>query len=158
MREKSEMQSHLSDHMCRLEAPSRNVESEPENVLNTASPGRTSSWILANELMSTPDRPTTSGLQSPAGVPMQSGPLLLLKSIVVKVHAEYLQFNGGITLLENPEKKNANCLEIHLLMRRNHSNLTQHRTRRTRMNLTLQQLPVPAVLVRPIYWSKLHKR
>ena len=32
MREKSEMKSHLSAQMCRLETPSRSVESEPENV------------------------------------------------------------------------------------------------------------------------------
>ena len=73
MREKSEMKSHLSAQMCRLETPSRSVESEPENVLNTASPGRCLSWILPSEMMSTPDRPTTSGLQSPSGVPMQFG-------------------------------------------------------------------------------------
>ena len=40
MREKSEVQSALSAHMCRLETPSRCVESEPESVLNAASPGR----------------------------------------------------------------------------------------------------------------------
>ena len=74
MRERSEMKSALSAHMCRLESPSRSIESEPENVLNTASPGRSSSWILASELMTTPDRPTTSGLQSPSGVPTQFGP------------------------------------------------------------------------------------
>ena len=67
MREKSEMKSHLSAQMCRLETPSRSVESEPENVLNTASPGRCSSWILPSEMMSTPDRQTSSGLQSPSG-------------------------------------------------------------------------------------------
>ena len=75
MREKSEMQSHLSAHMCKLEhsIPSRSVESEPENVLNTRSPGRCSSWILPSE-METPDRPTSSGLQSPIGAPVQLGP------------------------------------------------------------------------------------
>ena len=73
MREESEMKSHLSAQMCRLETPSRSVESEPENVLNTASPGRCSSWILSSEMMSTPDRPTSSGLQSPSGAPMQFG-------------------------------------------------------------------------------------
>ena len=36
MREKSEMKSHPSAQMCRLEYPSRSVESEPGNVLNTA--------------------------------------------------------------------------------------------------------------------------
>ena len=74
MREKPEMQSHLSAQMCRLETPSRSVESEPENVLNTDSPGRSSSWILPIEMMSTPDRPTSSGVQSPSGAPMQFGP------------------------------------------------------------------------------------
>ena len=68
------MKSHLSAQMCRLENPSRSVESEPENVLNTASPGRSSSWILHTEMMSTPDRPTSSGLQSPSGAPMKFGP------------------------------------------------------------------------------------
>ena len=33
--EKSKMQFHLSAQMCKLETPSRSVESEPENVLNT---------------------------------------------------------------------------------------------------------------------------
>ena len=38
MREKSEMQSHLSAHMCKLEqtSPSRTPESEPENHLQVA--------------------------------------------------------------------------------------------------------------------------
>ena len=76
MREKSEMQSHLSTHVCKLEqtSPSKSLESEPDNVLNTASPDRSSSWILPSEMMSTPDRPTISGLQSPSGVPVQFGP------------------------------------------------------------------------------------
>ena len=73
MKEKSEMQSHLAANMCKIEqsAPSRSVESEPENVLNTLSPGRSS--ILPEEL-ETPNRPTSSGLQSPVGVPVQLGP------------------------------------------------------------------------------------
>ena len=39
MREKSEMQCHLAANMCKLDhtVPSRSVESEPENVLNTLS-------------------------------------------------------------------------------------------------------------------------
>ena len=44
MREKSEMQAALSAKMCRLEPASLTVESEPENVLNTACPGR-SFWL-----------------------------------------------------------------------------------------------------------------
>ena len=73
MREKSEMQAAMSAHMCRLESPTLTVESEPENVLNTASPNRCHSWILPSEMM-TPDRPTTSGLQTPQGAPIQLGP------------------------------------------------------------------------------------
>ena len=73
MREKSEMQAALSAKMCRLEQPTLSVEAEPENVLNTASPGRRSSWILASEVM-TPARPGTGGIQTPTGPPVQLGP------------------------------------------------------------------------------------
>ena len=52
MRAKSEMQSHLATNMCRLETPSRTVESEPVSVLNTCSPGRPHSWILPSEMPS----------------------------------------------------------------------------------------------------------
>ena len=117
MREKSEMQSHLSAHVCKLEqtSPSRSLEPEPDNVLNTASPGRCSSWILPSEMMSTPDRPTSSGLQSPSGVPVQFGPSpLTQENIVILVHVGYLQLKGEITMVENPEKKNASCLAMYL--------------------------------------------
>ena len=75
MKEKSEMRSHLAANMCRIEqtVPSRTVEAGPDNVLNTLSPGKTSRWILPGEL-ETPDRPTSSGLQSPVGPPVQLGP------------------------------------------------------------------------------------
>ena len=75
MKEKSEMKSRLAANMCKVEqtVPSRTVDSEPENVLNTLSPGRSARWILAHEL-ETPNRPTSSGLQSPAGAPVQLGP------------------------------------------------------------------------------------
>ena len=75
MRERSEMKAHLAANMCRIEqtAPSRTVEAEPENTLNTLSPGRSSRWILPHEL-ETPNRPTSSGLQSPIGAPVQLGP------------------------------------------------------------------------------------
>ena len=77
MKEKSEMKSHLAANMCKIEhtVPSRTVDSEPENVLNTLSPGiyRSARWILPHEL-ETPNRPTSSGLQSPAGAPVQFGP------------------------------------------------------------------------------------
>ena len=58
MREKSELQAALSAKMCRVESPSLSVEAEPENVLNTACPGHSPSWILPAELM-TPARPIT---------------------------------------------------------------------------------------------------
>ena len=73
MHEKSEMQAALSAKMRRLKQPSLTVESEPENVLNTASPGKCPSWILPSEMM-TPDRPTTGGLQTPTGAPVRLGP------------------------------------------------------------------------------------
>ena len=77
MKEKSEMKLHLAANMCSIDhtVPSRTVESEPENVLNTLSPGRSQSWILPHEL-ATPPRPTSSGLQSPVGAPVQLGPSL----------------------------------------------------------------------------------
>ena len=64
MREKSEMKAHLAANMCKIEqtVPSRTVDAEPENTLNTLSPGKSSRWILPHEL-ETPDRPTSSGLQ-----------------------------------------------------------------------------------------------
>ena len=69
------MKSHLAASMCRIEqtVPSRTVEAESDNVLNTRSPCRSMSWILPSEL-ETPNRPTSSGLLSPAGVPVQLGP------------------------------------------------------------------------------------
>ena len=75
MKERSEMKSHLAANVCRIEqtVPSRTVEAEPENVLNTLSPGRSQRWILPHEL-ETPNRPTSSGLQSPVGGPVHLGP------------------------------------------------------------------------------------
>ena len=75
MKEKSEMKSHLAANMCKVDhiMPSRTVESEPESVLNTLSPGRSTRWILPTEL-ETPNRPTSSGMQSPVGAPVQLGP------------------------------------------------------------------------------------
>ena len=46
MRDKSELQAALSAKMCRVESPSLSVEAEPENVLHTACPSRSPSWIL----------------------------------------------------------------------------------------------------------------
>ena len=63
MREKSEMKSDLAANMCKIEqtVPSRTVDAEADNVLNTMSPGKSHRWILPHEL-ETPDRPTSSGL------------------------------------------------------------------------------------------------
>ena len=62
MKERSEMKSHLAANMCRIDqtVPSRTVEAEPDNVLNTLSPGRSTRWILPGEF-ETPNRPTSSG-------------------------------------------------------------------------------------------------
>ena len=75
MKEKSETKSHFAANMCRVDqtVPSRTVESEPANVLNTLSPGRSTRWILPHEL-ETPNRPTSSGMRSPMGAPVQFGP------------------------------------------------------------------------------------
>ena len=74
MRVESEMQSRLAANVCKLEhsVPSRSLESEPENVLNTRSPGRYSRWTPP-DVLETPDRPTSSGLQSPVGAPVHLG-------------------------------------------------------------------------------------
>ena len=124
MREKSEMQSHLAAHMCKLEhtSPSRSLELEPDNVLNTASPGQSSAWILPSEMMTTPDRPTSSGLQSPVGAPMQLGP----------VHVVYLQLNGEITVLENPEKKSVSCSAMYFQDTKRFQKESQQSVKRTR--------------------------
>ena len=84
MKEKSEMKSHLAANMCKIDrtVPNRTVESEPDNVLNTLSPGRSTRWILPEEL-STPNRPTSSGLQSPIGAPVQLGPSPLTREYSV---------------------------------------------------------------------------
>ena len=84
MREKSEMKSHLAANMCKIDQtlPSRTVESGPDNVLNTLSPGRSTRWILPEEL-ETPNRPTSSGLQSPFGPPVQLGPSPLTREYSV---------------------------------------------------------------------------
>ena len=70
--------------MCKIDQtlPSRTVESGPENVLNTLSPGRSTRWILPEEL-ETPNRPTSSGLQSPIGPPVQLGPSPLTREYSV---------------------------------------------------------------------------
>ena len=98
------MQSHPAANMCKLEhtVPSRSVESEPENVLNALSPGRCSRWILPEEL-ETPDRPTSSGLQSPVGAPVQLGPSPHVNTVIL-VHVVYLQLNGEIYMLEREEE------------------------------------------------------
>ena len=137
MREKSGTKSHLSAQMCRLEHPSRSVEPEPDNVLNTASPGRCSSWILPSEMMSTPDRPTSSGLQSPSGAPVQFGPSPLTQEYrhpsPCCIPPAQWRFRE-ITMLENPEpeKKNVSCLATCSQVRRRLQRI--HNMRRARMS------------------------
>ena len=67
--------AQVQSFACKIDqtVPSRTVESEPENTLNTLSPGRSTRWILPQEL-ETPNRPTSSGMQSPRGAPVQLGP------------------------------------------------------------------------------------
>ena len=71
--EKSELQATLSTKMCSIESPRPLVEAEPENLLNTAGPGRSPSWILLGKLM-TPRRPMTGGEQTPTGPPVAYAP------------------------------------------------------------------------------------
>ena len=63
---------------------------------------------------------------------------------------KYLQLNGEITLLENPDKKSVNYLALHQQVRRSPSNMIPHRTQRTKMNLIQQQFQVFLMQVRPI--------
>ena len=109
MKEKSELKSHLAANMCRIDhtVPSRTVESEPENVLNTLSPGRRQRWILPREL-ETPNRPTSSGMQSPAGAPVQFGPSSQTREYASPLHVSLHQLNGemymfGGMLLEDDQ-------------------------------------------------------
>ena len=46
MAEKSELKATPSAKMCSVERPRPVVDAEPENLLNTAGPRRSSSWIL----------------------------------------------------------------------------------------------------------------
>ena len=137
VREKSEMKSHLSAQMCRLENPNRSVESEPENVLNTASPSQSSSWIPPTEMMSTPDRPTSSGLQSPSRAPMQFCPSPLTHEYrhpspccvpPAQWGNHYARESGG------PGKKNVSCLATYLQDMKSTFQTSQHSMRRTRMS------------------------
>ena len=101
MRERSEMKSHLAANMCRIEqtVPSRTVEAEPENTLNTLSPGRSSRWILPHEL-ETPNRPTSSGLQSTVGVPVQFGPSPMTREYSATPPAHVPPVNGVNSMVE----------------------------------------------------------
>ena len=140
MREKSEMQSHLAANMCKLEhsVPSSSVESEPENVLNTRSPGRCSRWILPEEL-ETPNRPTSSGLQSQIGAPVQLGPSPQTREYSpVIVHVVYLQLNGETCMLENKETKNVNCSEKYLQDVKQTSRVCSQMVKSSKMSWTMQ--------------------
>ena len=104
MKEKSEMQSHLAANMCK-------IDSESENVLNTLSPGRTSRWILPEEL-ETPNRPTSSGLQSPAGAPVQFGPSPQTREYILDIlHVSLHQLNGEMYMVEQAMKNVSYSME-----------------------------------------------
>ena len=113
MREKSEMKSYLAANMCSIDqtVPSRTVEAEPSSTLNTLSPGKTSRWILPHEL-ATPDRPTSSGLQSPVGVPVQFGPSPMTSDF----HPDPRGSKKGVLTsptLKNPTRKGHGHQTIH---------------------------------------------
>ena len=114
MREKSEMQAALSAQMRGLETPSRSVESELETLLNTSSPGRSSSWILPHEIMTAPDRPTAGGPHTPSGNPVQYAPSPVTQEYCRPSPRSLPPAHWEITMLDNQEKKNVNCSEIYL--------------------------------------------
>ena len=58
--EKSELQAMLSAKMHSIASPQPTVDAVPDNVLSTAGPCRSPSWIPPGELM-TPMRSTTGG-------------------------------------------------------------------------------------------------
>ena len=88
MRERSEMKSHLAANMCRVEqtVPSRTVEAEPDNTLNTLSPGRSSRWILPHELETPNPQAAVPGpdelhdIQSPVA-PLHQAPLVAARCV-----------------------------------------------------------------------------
>ena len=110
MRERSEMKSYLAANMCSIDqtVPSRTVEAEPNSTLNTLSPGKTSRWILPHEL-ATPDRPTSSGLQSPVGAPVQFGPSPMTREYSATPRRMFHQLNGVNSMVEQM-KKDVNSL------------------------------------------------
>ena len=121
--------------MCRLEQPSLTVEAEPENVLNTASPGRTSSWILPSEMM-IPMRPTTGGLQTPTDtVQVQS-----FSNIAIDMTYLFHLRNGGIETFEQ-KMMSLNCLEVPFSQEENSQETASSNiySRRTRTSCKLQQ-------------------
>ena len=94
MREKSEMQSRLSAHMCKLEhtSPSRTLESEPENVLDTASPVEVQHGSFPAKWRHRTGQHRQVYSLHPFRCSLVQ--VLKLKNTVVKVHVVYLQLNG----------------------------------------------------------------
>ena len=106
MPEKSEVRANLSARMYSRESPNLTVETAPENVLNTACPGRLPSWILPTELM-TLMRPTTRGVQSPAGPPVAyKVPAQSDSSIVLHQTFQFHLLNGEIEINAMTEFEN----------------------------------------------------
>ena len=110
MKEKSEMKLHLAANMCSIDhtVPSRTVESEPENVLNTLSPGRSQRWILPHEL-ATPLRPTSSGLSHQWEPQSSSVQVHRRGNVPHLLHAIFHQRNGEKFMVEQ-EMTDVNCL------------------------------------------------
>ena len=112
MKEKSEMKSHLAANMCRIDqtVPSRTVESEPENVLNTLSPGRSTRWILPHEL-ETPHRTDRHRRACSHRWEPQSSLVQVHRrgNIPHLLHVIFHQLNGEMFMVEQ-EMTDVNCL------------------------------------------------
>ena len=142
MREKSEMQSHLSAHTCKLEqtSPSRTLESEPENMLSIQ---HLQVKVPHGSFRAKWRRQTGQHPQVYSLHPEFQGSLaqvLKLKNIVVLIHAVYLQLNGEVIVIENQEKKNVNCSVMYLQTKKRIPWDCQKNVRSTRMSCTMHHV------------------
>ena len=107
MREKSELQAARSAKMRRLEQPSLTVESKPESVVNTASPGRPASWIChQNSCLRRDLQLAESKLQQ--GRQSNAAPAQSLSNTADRMTLQYHQHSGES---ENLKKKSVSYLE-----------------------------------------------
>ena len=130
----TEMRTHLAAHMCKIDQtmPSMTVESEPENVLNTLSPGRNSRLILLAEL-ETPNRPTSSGLQSPIGPPVQLGPIPLTREYSVPPLGHIPPAQWEMFMVE-PEMMDVNYLVLHWMEKNQKNQYVHNQQSSSKMN------------------------